>query len=139
MTGTITKRPTKNGYSWGYSFFAGRDESGKRIQVTKSGFATKREASEALRRAIQEHQAGTAVAKDTRTFAAFFEESLTEVAGRRCAPKTLERYRELGAYAVRKFGTVELQKLQAMAIEKALNELRDCGDVRLPSIHRESP
>ena len=35
--------------------------------------------------------------------------------------------RELGAYTVRKFGTIELQELQPMAIEKALNEIQDGG------------
>ena len=127
MNGTITARQTKKGKSWGYSFFAGRDAAGKRIQVTKSGFETKREASDALRRALADQAAGAAVVKDSRTFAAFFQEWLTEVAGRRCSPKTLERYRELGAYAVRHFGGIEIQKLTPMVIEKAINELQDHG------------
>src|SRR5689334_7221858 len=128
MNGTITKRRKRNGEpAWGFSFFAGRDETGKRIQVTKSGFGTKREASDALRRSIQDHKAGGAAPKDSRTFAQFFEEWLTDVAGRRCTPKTLERYRELGAYAIRNFGAIELQKLTPMLIEKSINEVLDRG------------
>lgn len=137
MNGTITRKQRKNGsLSWGYSFFAGRDEEGKRLQITKSGFPIKREASEALRRAIQDHQLGAVVPSDSRTFAAFFEEWIREVAGRRCQPKTLERYEQLGAYAVRKFGTVELQKITPMVIEKSLHELQDRGG-RIDKNHPE--
>lgn len=31
MIGCIFKRKLKSGTSWGYSFFAGRDQNGKRI------------------------------------------------------------------------------------------------------------
>jgi integrase len=128
MNGTITKRPLKNGgHSWGYTFFAGRDEAGKRIQITKSGFDTKREAADALRQAIAQHQAGAAVLKDARTFAAFFDEWMTEHVARHCSPKTQERYCELGAYALRYFGAVQIQKLTPMIVEKAVNDLLDRG------------
>jgi hypothetical protein len=125
MNGTITKRPlTSGGNSWGYSFFAGRDENGKRIQITRSGIATKREAQDALRRALSEHQSGAIVTKDARTFGAFFAEWLKD---KRCAPKTLERYEQLADYAVRKFGSVEIQKLAPMLLEKCFNELLTHG------------
>ena len=128
MTGTLTKRTKRNGsVSWGYSFFAGRDETGKRIQRTKSGFATKREASDALRKAIAEHQAGPAAVAPLVTFSEFFERWMSEYAGRRCAPTTLQRYRQLGAYAVGKVGSVQLEKLPPMRIETSLNALQDCG------------
>lgn len=128
MNGTITKRQTKSGSpSWGYYFRAGRDASGKWIQITKSGFGTRREAAEAMRRAITEHEAGAPVSADARTFAGFFEQWMTEHAGRRCAPKTLERYGQLGKYAIGKFGAVDLHKLTPLTIERALHELEDTG------------
>lgn len=56
MNGCIFKRRLKSGIAWGYSFFAGRDPNGKRIQIFKSGFKTKSEASTAVREAIAEHE-----------------------------------------------------------------------------------
>ncbi|MFC2153468.1 Arm DNA-binding domain-containing protein, partial [Actinomycetota bacterium] len=44
----------KNGKSWQYVFDGPRDSFGRRHQVTKSGFPTKREAQKALRRALTE-------------------------------------------------------------------------------------
>jgi integrase len=47
MIGTITKRARQDGTpAWGYSFFAGRTAVGKRIQITKNGFDTRKEAAE---------------------------------------------------------------------------------------------
>ena len=128
MNGTITKRPTKSASpSWGYSFFAGRSDTGKRIQVTKSGFATKREAADALRKAIAEHQSGPIAPTLEKSFAEFFADWLVNDVGRRCQPKTLERYRELGEYALRHIGTLPLVKVTPMALQIAINNLQDCG------------
>ncbi len=57
MTGSIFKRKLRTGVSWGYVFFGGWDENGKRIQMFKSGFPTKDAASRAVRVAIEEHEA----------------------------------------------------------------------------------
>jgi hypothetical protein len=57
MIGTITKRTRQDGkLAWGYSFFAGRTSAGKRIQITKSGFDTRKEATDALRKAIEQRR-----------------------------------------------------------------------------------
>src|SRR5215469_18314650 len=57
MIGTITKRARQDGKpAWGYSFFAGRTLAGKRIQITKSGFDRRKEATDALRKAIEQHR-----------------------------------------------------------------------------------
>lgn len=129
MNGTITKRPQKSGsVSWGYSFFAGRDANGKRLQITKSGFSTKREASEALRSAIAERTAAAGgVPQELPTFAEFFKRWMTEYAGRRCSPTTAQRYEQLGEYGIRKFGSVAIGKLTPMLLETSLNALHDAG------------
>src|SRR5262245_60476156 len=151
MNGCIFKRKLKSGVVWGYSFDAGRDSNGKRIQVFKSGFETKGAASTAARDAIAEYEkthgkitqhrgilgtvtwgfafrgesksgfadraaAETALARVVEraaaaeqksdvdpTFSAFILHWLDEHAARRCAPKTLERYRELAGYLIRQF------------------------------------
>jgi len=62
MTGTITKRLRRDGKpAWGYAFFGGRTSDGKRIQITKSGFESRKEAGDALLIAIQEHRRQLAV------------------------------------------------------------------------------
>src|SRR5947209_258957 len=104
MTGTITKYKLKNRKtSWGYYFLAGRAANGKRIQVKQQGFETKRDAEDALRRAV-EASSRELRPNDSRTFTAVFDHWLDDHACRRCERKTVARYRELGAYAVREFG-----------------------------------
>ena len=141
MTGTITKRARTTGKpAWGFYFFAGHDEAGKRIQHTKSGFVTKREAENALRQALLDlkaRQSGAIAPSEIPTFAAFFDRWMQEHAGRKCAPKTIERYGELGAYAVRQpveiagqvktFGEVTLDKFGPMQMELMINGLLDHG------------
>src|SRR6185312_2457133 len=134
MTGTITKRARKGGKpSWGYVFDAGRDYTGKRLQETRSGFATKKEASDALRDAIAvfevKRDAAPVMAKPT--FSAFFDTWMKEHASRNCAPKPLERYVELADYAIRqtievdsvehKLGDVALDRFTAMALTMVVN------------------
>ncbi len=145
MTGTITKRARSTGKpAWGFYFLAGHDEAGKRIQHTKSGIATKREAEDALRLALLDFKAsssGTIAPSEIPTFAAFFERWMQEHANRKCAPKTIERYGELGAYAIRQsveiagqtklFGEVTLEKFGPMQMELMINALLDHGGQKI--------
>ena len=99
MIGTITKRARRDGKpAWGYSFFAGRSSAGKRIQITKSGFDTRKEAADALRKAIEQHRS-EATGASRIGFRAFLDRWLDDYASHRCTPKTLERYRQLGQHA----------------------------------------
>jgi integrase len=141
VNGSVTKRARAAGkkFSWGYVFDAGRDEAGKRIQPTKSGFTTKREAEDALRQAIIEFEAkrDAGPASVLPTFSIFFDRWMKEHAGRKCAAKTIERYLELAAYAMRQivdiagvsqpFGEVTLDKFGPMHMELMVNALRDHG------------
>jgi integrase len=127
MTGTITKRIRRDGRpAWGYSFFAGRTPTGKRIQITKSGFETRKEAADALRKAIEKHRSGTNNASRLN-FSAFLSQWLEEHAKHRCTPKTLERYGQLGQHATKYLGETDLQSLAPMAIQNTLNNLLDFG------------
>jgi integrase len=141
MTGTITKRARSTGKpAWGFYFLAGHDNAGKRIQHTKSGFATKREAEDALRKALLDFKAcsaGTRAPSEVPIFATFFERWMQEHANRKCAPKTIERYGELGAYAIRQsveiagqmqtFREVTIDKIGPMQMELMINALLDHG------------
>lgn len=180
MNGTILKRKLKSGTSWGYSFFAGRDANGKRIQEFRSGFKTKGEADTAVRKAIADHErthgkithhrgvlgtnifgyvfdgeqktgfadqsaaaaalseciARKSAAEEAETkkaaasdpkFSDYLHHWLDEHARRRCAPKTLERYRELAEYLVRQLGETRLNDLTTAQIQDAVHRLQDCG------------
>lgn len=139
MQGTITKHPRKDGKpSWGYYFLAGKDSEGKRKQITKQGFATKREAEEALRDKIASlEQERRSSYSEIPTLADFFGRWMREHANRKCSPKTIERYAELGAYALRHsvevagkpalLGGVALDKCTPMQMELMINALSDHG------------
>jgi integrase len=174
MNGCTFKRQLKSGVGWGYSFFAGVDENGKRLQIYKSGFETKKAAEKAQREAIAEYDtkcgritqhigllkqrtfgyvlgettkngfqsrsaAETALkkaieqraAKDRAgtnlTVAGYFAYWLTEHAARHCAPKTLERYKELGRYFVRHLGETPLDELATEQVQRMIHTLEDHG------------
>jgi integrase len=131
MNGTISKRPLKSGeVRWAYSFFAGwieKDGVRVRDQRTKSGFPSKRAAADALRTAIAEtSKAPESPAKSPR-FESFFLHWIDEHAAHRCAPKTLERYGQLGRYAFQDLGATPLQELTTAQIQQAVHRLRDSG------------
>src|ERR1039458_6405945 len=171
MNGCTFKRKLKSGISWGYSFDAGHDQDGKRVQQFKSGFDTKGAAAKAMRAAIEDYEknhgkltqhrgilgrvtwgfifgegkgtgfdsqaaaeAALLAAVDRRaaaevnpTFPEYIRYWLTEHAGRRCAPKTLERYRELSEYLIRQLGETHLNNLTTAQIQRAIHRLEDCG------------
>jgi len=141
MTGTITKRARKGGSpsSWGYVFDGGRDEAGKRIQFTKSGFATKKEAADALRQAIRDYEAkrDAAPPSEVPAFGVFFDRWMREHANRKCERKTIERYGELGRYAIRQaveiagetrpMGDIPIDAFGPMHMELMINGLLDHG------------
>ncbi len=138
MNGTITKRPLGNRkFSWGYTFFSGRTPEGKRIQVTKSGFPTKGEASTKLREAIAEHETKESAsdipivndtpARDSRTVAEYVQYWLDTFAVGRRSPKTLERDRELAGYLNKDLGSIPLVDLKTSQVDEAILKLRSSG------------
>jgi hypothetical protein len=91
-------------------FDIGKDETGKRRQLTRSGFLTQREAQDALAQAIAGHQ-GQPVPVEEKpipTFRAFTERWFTESNPRDWSPKTLERAKELAENLTRPIGFCKL-------------------------------
>ena len=128
MRGTIVKYEPKTGKpTFGFYFVAGRDQSGKRIQVKRRGFAKKSDAEDAMRQAIEEHQKQPAAKKVIPTFAEFFARWDEECFSRVCAPKTVERYRELGEYAMKLFGDIPIDQLHTAQLVRVVNQLSDYG------------
>jgi integrase len=187
MTGSIFKRKLKTGIRWGYVFFGGWDDNGKRIQIFKSGFPTKDAASKAVRVAIEQYEANNgkisreidppghlvwafsfgevhesgfetkaeaecamqkafarrdaekakraeeAAKSSGPQFAQYFAHWLKEHASRRCAPKTLERYGDIGTYLIRELGDVRLNEITTAEIQEAIHRLQDHGGRRTES------
>jgi integrase len=128
MKGCTFKRTLPSGaVTWGYSIDIGRDATGKRKQIFKSGFRLEREAVDALRRCLNEKDEGQLVKPDPQTLAAFADSWFVEYGPRKCSPKTLERYRQLANYVVPHIGTAKLQELTALMLERVFNRLKDAG------------
>jgi integrase len=129
VKGSITKYRKKDGrLSWGYYYKIGDD------QFTKSGFATKDAAGDALQSAIAK-ATGTSVAihadpspqsskGDTRTVARYLDYWLDEHAALRCAPTTMELYRKLAVYLARHLGSIRICDLKAAQIQETVNRLQ---------------
>ena len=128
MTGTVCKRTYRSGKTvWCYSIDLGEDENGNRRRLFKSGFRTRTEADQERIEKLREFQEGDVVAPAPQTLAAFMDEWLREHASRNCAPKTVERYRELAAYALPHVGAVPLSDVTTLMLERLYNKLRDSG------------
>ena len=124
MTGCTFKRKLPSGkISWGYVIDAGKDESGKRKQIFKSGFARKLDADVELAKLVNERNDGSLVRPDPRTFKEFAEDFLNEYADVSCAPKTAERYREMLAQVAREIGTQPLSKVTTLQLQRVYNKL----------------
>ena len=138
MKGTITKYRKQDGRnSWGYYFKAGEE------QFTKSGFATRDAAAEALQGAIAKEQGlppANHVAQpdtspggskgDKRPIAEYVTYWLDAHAALRCSPKTLQEYRGLAKYLIRDLGAVRLCNLKAAAIQEVVNRLQLRGGIK---------
>src|SRR4051794_419771 len=96
MKGTIYKATSKSGRTtWRYQIDAGRDESGKRICISESGFKLERLAHDAMQRRLREVSDNELVKPSPQTVGEFMAEWMREHAERHCSPKTTERYAQL--------------------------------------------
>ncbi|MGA7235938.1 MAG: tyrosine-type recombinase/integrase [Bryobacteraceae bacterium] len=140
MKGTVRRRTTAAGRArWEFVFDAGRDEDGRRRQLSKSGFATQRAAEDALREAIIEAGKESGDAPASPAFESFFKHWVEEHASRRCAPKTVERYGQLGAYAMKYLGRIPLQELTTAQIQQTVHRLADSGGAITEEFPRGRP
>jgi integrase len=129
MRGCIFKRtlPSKR-ITWGYVVDAGSDENGKRKQIQKTGFDRKADADNALRALLNEKDQGADLTKpDPQAFGAFAKEWFSNYASRKCSGKTLQRYEELLGYVHPYLGSLKLQDLTALTLERVLNRVKDSG------------
>ena len=100
--------------------------TGKRRQVQKQGFRTKREAETALDEQLSSIRTGSVVAKQHTEVAAFLEGWL-EGQRTRLKPSTWESYRIVVQRIVQRMGRVKLQALTPIDVERFYDELAATG------------
>ena len=131
--GTITKHKLADGrISWGYSFFAGRDEAGKRVQPKKGGFETRKDAADALSEALAKHNAAPDAPppepEKPVTYGEVYEQWL---AAARQDPdvrlSTVESYEMEGKRLLPHLGEVPIQEIDTERLDAALKAIRCKG------------
>jgi integrase len=132
MNGTVYKQVLPSGTTiWRYEITLGKDENGKPIRIRKSGFKRKGDAETEKTAKLQElnekGREGIFVAPAPKTFAQLMEEWFREHVDRHCEAKTAERYRQLADYVLPHLGTLPLEDLSALVLERVFNHLKDAG------------
>jgi len=128
MKGTTYKRKLPSGrVVWCVGVDVGKDETGKRQRIFKSGFRRQTDADAELARLMQDLNSGALVKPDPRTVAEFMDQWLAEYATRKVTPKTLERYRDLASHVTRGIGTVQLTNVTTLQLQRVYNTLLDSG------------
>jgi len=113
--------PHKCRGAWSYTIDGDRDATGKRRQLVKGGFATKRDAQLALQRRLTELQSGIDV-PGRLSIGEYLGEWIT--ARRDLRPSTAKAYREhVTNYLVPALGTVLLRDLRVRHVDAFLSEL----------------
>jgi len=130
VNGTVWRR--KNG-QWEYRFEAGEDVlTGRRRRMGKSGFATKKEAAQAMRKAIADHERGRAVKSSGRSVEDFLREWHLSVRST-VRPTTWVHYRDyMNAYVIPVIGPTRLQDLTPIRLNLLYNHLLEHGRVKRP-------
>jgi integrase len=126
----------KRGQTWEFTFDAGRNLQGKRKQVRRSGFRTKREAEQAERQARNENDQGFELTPERLTTAQFLERWLNDHARRQVAPATFTRYSELiNLHVIPVIGGIPLKSLRKLHVEGCYTALRAKGRSERTALH----
>ena len=130
MSGNVSRRGTGG---WEYRFDIAPDAlTGKRRRFTKSGFATKREATQAMNKAVAAHDQGRSVKPSRRTVESYVNEWHLAIKGA-LRPSTWVNYRNyLDAYVIPVIGQTALQDLTAVRLNLLYTHLLERGRVKRP-------
>jgi integrase len=133
------KQDPKTG-RWGWIIDAGVDpETGKRKQHRRRGFATKKEAKDALDAKVGELRDGTYVAPTRQTVGEYLDEWLAMVAGD-LQPSTHASYaRNIRVHVRPRIGALQLQKLSASHLNTMYAALRESVDPKTGKLKTLSP
>lgn len=130
MNGSVRRRA--NG-TWEYRFDLGPDPlTGRRSIRSKSGFDTKKAATQALRNAVTAHERGRSVKTSSRSVESFLTEWHAAVRAS-LRPTTWVNYRDyMNAYVIPVIGETRLQELTPVRLNLLYGHLLTKGRVRGP-------
>lgn len=135
MRGHVRKR----GGTWAVVYDEGRDDGGRRVQRWKGGYATRREAEEALTKILSSLAMGEYVRPTADTFGGFLDEWLEAIEAQ-VRPSTLASYRMMVDKHVKpRVGTVKLQKLTALKLNAAYAAMLRDGSLHTKTKRGLSP
>ncbi len=127
MTGAIKKKILKDGsITWGFYVELEKNAQGKRVQKTREGFKTKREAADSLRIVIGDRN-NVVKKSDTRSFSYVLQHWLKTHAEARLEKLTAKRYRDLAAYFDAVVGQKPMNEFRTVDLEKIFAKLQEHG------------
>jgi integrase len=117
MKGSVYKAVAPNGrVTWRYQIDAGRDETGKRVRASESGYKREKDASDAMRDKMIE--LGRGVVTTSLTLKTYMAEWLPyHTKAKPLSPTTAGRYESLAAHAAAALGDVPLKKLTVFMLD----------------------
>jgi hypothetical protein len=122
--------------SWRIRVFAGRDESGKKRYLERTLRGTKREAQRVMARLVTEVDEGRHVAASSTRFGEVLDRWL-EIKATVVEPTTLASYRWIATtYVVPALGSLPLDKIRALDLDRFYARLRAAGRVTAASCRR---
>ena len=118
MEGSVRKR----GNYWAYSFEIAK-ENGKRKRIERTGGKTKKEALEALRKAILEYEnAGSVIDESDMSVSDYFDYWFKEYVLINCKPNTQVGYKRLIKNHIKpKIGIYKLKKITPAKLQELIN------------------
>ncbi|MCI7099758.1 MAG: site-specific integrase [Lachnospiraceae bacterium] len=124
----ITKRKNKNGIVWQYRFEIG-SVNGNRQWESKSGFATKREALEAGKKAQQMYDSTGRVLRQTEmTYSDLLDHWVEQEVSQTCKPNTVDNYRKkINLYIKPELGRYRIKSITKQNIKDFLLKLYNDG------------
>ena len=128
MRGTVFQRNPKRGASWYMKFDLPTQADGKRRTKTLRAGRTKREAEEALSKALAEIDQGTYLKPARQTVSQYLEQWLSDCARTTVGGRTFHRYSELIRLDVLPtLGQLQLQSLRGSHLQSLYNKLLESG------------
>ncbi|MGF1654840.1 MAG: tyrosine-type recombinase/integrase [Actinomycetales bacterium] len=120
--------------SWSFTIDVGRSTSGRRQQVTRSGFPSRDAAEQAMTKEIAALDAGIWTDDRAVTVGEWLEQWLTETAARGISPKTLANYRgHVRDVWAPRLGRLRLRDLRRAHIELVVGDLTKPIDGERPT------
>ncbi|MBU3114615.1 site-specific integrase [Clostridium lacusfryxellense] len=122
MRGNITKR----GKTYTIVLDIGRDDNGKRKQMSKGGYKTKKEAEKALNELIVKIEKGDYFVSSDMIYKDYLNKWLMEYCVNNLAPKTIKTYKQLmDSYIIPRLGTIKLDKLRPLDLQSLYNYMQN--------------